>query len=294
MKTVKERANAKINLYLDVLSKREDGFHDIKTVMHSVTFGDEITVSARNSTESTVRLSVEGNRFLPTDGRNLAVRAAYLYLERAGLTADVEIKMVKRIPVAAGLAGGSTDAAAVLRALNKIFDKFFSITALNQIAAELGSDVVYCLYGKCALCEGRGELITKIKTRLDGYFAVIAISNEHMSTPTAYKALDVAFSDFDGSVASDGEEKFVKLINSLSQNSVDRDGLYNIFEAAVLPMCPGAEAIKKHLLREGALASMMSGSGPSVFGVFESFEDSKRACTALRRLGFKAYYARMI
>ncbi|MBO5945444.1 MAG: 4-(cytidine 5'-diphospho)-2-C-methyl-D-erythritol kinase [Clostridia bacterium] len=294
MKTVKERANAKINLYLDVLSKREDGFHDIKTVMHSVSFGDEITVNVKPSAQSSVRLTVEGNRFLPTDGRNLAVRAAYLFLEKAGLTADVEIRMVKRIPVAAGLAGGSTDAAAVLRALNKIFDKFFSIPALNAIASELGSDVVYCLYGRCALCEGRGELITKIKTRLDGLYTVIAISNEHMSTPTAYKALDVAFSDFDGTVISDGEGRFKSLINSLGENNVSADGLYNIFETAVLPMCPGATAIKARLLEEGAIAAMMSGSGPSVFGIFNTFEDSKRACMALRQAGFKAYYARMI
>lgn len=293
MKTIKERANAKINLYLDVLAKREDGFHDVKTVMHSVEFGDDITVTAEPAPETTVTISVAGNRFLPTDTRNLAVRAAYLFLERARLCAAVEIRMVKRIPIAAGLAGGSSDAAAVLRALNKIYGKLFSIPALNAIAAELGSDVVYCLYGKCALCEGRGEIITKVKTTLNMY-AVIAIANEHMSTPTAYKALDGVFSDFDGTKATGGEAYFDKLMTSLAKNCLDINGLFNVFEPAVLPMCPGAIAIKEKLMGKGARAAMMSGSGPSVFGIFDTLEDSKRACFELRADGYKAYYAKLL
>ncbi len=293
MMTIKERANAKVNLYLDVLAKREDGFHDIRTVMHSVTFGDELVISVEPSPETSVRISVGGNKYLPTDSRNLAVKAALLFLERAKITASIGISMKKRIPVAAGLAGGSSDAAAVLRALNKIYGRLFSIPALNSIAAELGSDVVYCLYGRCALCEGRGEVITKIRSNLN-YYIVIAIGNEHMSTPAAYKALDSLYSDFDGSCTTGGDELFGILMSSLKNNTVDEKGIFNVFEKAVLPLCPGAARIKSIFSSLGARAAMMSGSGPSVFGIFDTLSEAKAACFALRREGFKAYYAKFV
>ena len=290
MTTIKERANAKINLYLDVLSKREDGFHDIKTVMHSVRFCDEITVSSVPSPTPSVKIKVIGANFLPTDMRNLAVKAAYLFLERAKLSCEVTITMLKRIPVAAGLAGGSSDAAAVLRALNKIHSRLFSISALSSMASELGSDVAYCLYGKTALCEGKGEKITPLPSP-QGVAFVIAISNERVSTPGAYKELDVIYSDFSGQVKTKGEERYAKLISSLSRGEILPEGMYNIFEEAVLPKCNGASRIKAELLKLGARAAMMSGSGPSVFGVFDTVEEAKKACYALRDMRFKAYYA---
>ncbi len=293
MKTIKEKARAKINLYLDVLAKREDGYHDIKTVMASVSFGDDITVSVEPAPVSSVKMTVAGTKFLPTDSRNLAVRAAELFLERAKINAAVEIHMVKRIPIAAGLAGGSSDAAAVLRALNKLYGRLFSIPALNSIAAELGSDVVYCLYGKCALCEGRGEIITKIKTSVTSY-AVIAIGNEHVSTPQAYRALDAVYSDFDGTKSTGGDVHFVKLIDGLNKNCLDINGLFNCFETAVLPECPGATEIKSRLLALGATAAMMSGSGPSVFGLFDTLTAAKNATAELRKSGFKAYWCELV
>lgn len=290
MTTIKERANAKINLYLDVLSKREDGFHDVKTVMHSVRFCDEITVSSVPAEKSSVRIKVIGANFLPTDTRNLAVKAAYLFLERAKLSCEVNITMLKRIPVAAGLAGGSSDAAAVLRAMNKIHSKLFSISALSAMASELGSDVSYCLYGKTALCEGRGEKITTLPSPYGSAF-VIAIANERVSTPGAYKELDRIYSDFSGKIKTAGEEKYAKLMDSLKLGKILADGMFNIFEEAVLPRCEGASRIKAELLRLGAKGAMMSGSGPSVFGIFDSIEEAKRACYALRDMKFKAYYA---
>ena len=289
MTTIKERANAKINLYLDVLSKREDGFHEVKTVMHSVKFGDEITVTSLPSDKTTVKVNVIGARFLPVDSRNLAVRAAYLFLEKAKLNAEVTITLVKRIPIAAGLAGGSSDAAAVLRAMNKIYSKLFSISALSALASELGSDVAYCLYGKTALCEGRGEKITRMPVTIDAAF-VIAIANERVSTPGAYKELDTLYSDF-ASKKSLGESKYPALIDSLEKGKISPDGLFNIFEEAVLPGCEGASKIKAELLRLGAKGALMSGSGPSVFGIFDNIEQAKAACFALRDMKFKAYYA---
>ena len=292
MTTVKERANAKINLYLDVLSKREDGFHDILTVMHSLSFGDEITVTSVPAEKSVVRLKVVGAKFLPTDIRNLAVKAAYLFLERAKLTCEVNITLVKRIPVAAGLAGGSSDAAAVLRAMNKIHSKLFSISALSGIAAELGSDVAYCLYGKAAICEGRGERISRLQTDINEAF-VIAIANERVSTPGAYKDLDTLYNDFTVERV-DTKEIYDILLTSLKNGEIDACGLYNIFEDAVLTKCEGASKIKKELVRLGAKGALMSGSGPSVFGVFDSLDEAKRVCYALRNMNVRAYYATLV
>ncbi len=293
MRVVKEKANAKINLYLDVLSKREDGFHDIKTVMHSVSLYDTLTVSICDAVRASVRLSVSGNRFLPTDTKNLATRAAYLFLERGAISAAVDISLEKRIPIAAGLAGGSSDAAAVLRAMNRLFGKMFSQRALRSMAEELGSDVSYCLSGRTALCEGRGELITPISCDL-GLYLVIAIANEHVSTPSAYKTLDTIYSDFDGSVLTGGDARFTKLIDDLKKNTVTADGLFNVFEAAVLPTCSGAAKLKERMHALGAEAVLMSGSGPSVFGIFPTLEKAREVCAVLRTERYKAYYAKSL
>ena len=290
MTTIKERANAKINLYLDVIAKREDGFHEIKTVMHSVKFGDELTVTSIPAEKTSVRLNIIGAKFLPTDSRNIAVKAAQLFLEKAKLQCEVTITLVKRIPVAAGLAGGSSDAAAVLRALNKIHSRLFSISALSAIAAELGSDVAYCLYGKTALCEGRGEKITRISSDIKKFF-VIAIASERVSTPAAYKDLDIFYDDFLEKKETGAENKFSLLMESLSLGNINPESLFNVFENAVFPKCPGAEAIKTELINLGAKGSLMSGSGPSVFGIFDTLEGAKAACYALRKMKFKAYYA---
>ncbi|MBQ7333154.1 MAG: 4-(cytidine 5'-diphospho)-2-C-methyl-D-erythritol kinase [Clostridia bacterium] len=290
MRIQKERANAKINLYLDVVSTREDGFHDIKSIMHAVSLCDEISVKYIPSKTTYIRLFVEGNRFLPTDSKNLAYRAAALFLEKASLTAGIEITMHKNIPVAAGLAGGSADAAAVLKALNKIFGKLFSDKALSLIGAELGSDIPFCLYGKTALCEGRGEIVTKLPDSLKMHF-VIALGNEHVSTPTAYKRLDEIYSNFDGSVKTGGENRYSKLLDDMKNGILTQDALFNVFEPAVLQICPNAEKIKSQLSELGALATLMSGSGPSVFGVFSSKESALSAIKELHLCNVNAYYA---
>jgi 4-diphosphocytidyl-2-C-methyl-D-erythritol kinase len=290
MRIQKERANAKINLYLDVVSQREDRFHDIKSIMHTVSLCDEITVKYTPAKITNIRLFVEGNRFLPSDSRNLAYRAAALYLERASLTANIEISMRKKIPVAAGLAGGSADAAAVLKAMNKIFGKLFSDKALASIASELGSDIPFCLYGKTALCEGRGEIMTKLPDTLKMHF-VIAVGGEHVSTPTAYKRLDEIYSNFDGSVKTGGDSHYTRLLSDMKLGTLSEEGLFNAFEPAVLPICPNAEKIKATLKELGAIATLMSGSGPSVFGAFTDEISARLAEEKLRQNGINAHYA---
>lgn len=293
MNTVKERANAKINLYLDVIAKSDNGFHDVKTIMHSLDLYDTVTVSLTYASETEVKLYLKGNRHLPIDEKNIAYKAARLFLERANLSARVNITLEKRIPIAAGLAGGSSDAAAVLRAMNKICNHKFSAKMLYKIAAELGSDVPYCLYGKSALCEGRGEILTKLSDKLR-LFAVIAISSERMSTPIAYAELDRKFSNFDGSLASGGDAFYEKIIKSFEDGALRYDGLYNIFEEAIFPLCKGAEALKRKMIELGARATLMSGSGPSVFALFDDMEKANAACRRLRDEKILAYAAKSV
>lgn len=288
MRVVKERANAKINLYLDVIARREDGFHDIRTVMHSVSLFDELTIKYVPGATTNVRMVSDGVKYMPTDEKNLAVKAALLFLESAGIKAYVEIRLEKRIPIAAGLAGGSSDAAAVLRGMNRLTGRYFSEKALYKLAEALGSDVPYCLYGKTALCEGRGERITKLPDTLS-LNAVLAISGERVSTPSAYSKLDDLYSNFDGSRKTDGEKRLEFLIDELKSGEITERSLFNVFEEAVLADCERAAVIKRRMLELGARAALMSGSGPSVFGLFSDRESADAARDALRRDNITAY-----
>ena len=290
MISIKEYAYAKINLYLDVLSKREDGFHDIKTVMHTVSLSDDVTVSVKPSKSPTVRLSILGHPKLPTDSRNLAVKAAELFLSATLINAEVNIRLVKRIPVAAGLAGGSTDAAAVLRALNRAFKRPLTEKRLLELSAELGSDVPYCLIGGTALCFGRGERMERLPEKLKLHL-VVAVADEHVSTPAAYSELDSIFGDFKLPRDGANEALFNSLMESLKKGQIADDKLYNIFENAVFKTCFGAENIKTKMTELGATHALMSGSGPSVFGIFTSEREAVKAKDAFIKSGIRAYYA---
>ena len=290
MVAVKEYAYAKINLYLDVLSKREDGFHDIKTVMHTVSLADEVTVAVKPSARPRVSLSVVGHSKLPTDSRNLAVKAAELYLSATLISAEVNIRLVKRIPVGAGLAGGSSDAAAVLRALNKAFRRPLTEKRLLSLAAELGSDVPYCLLGGTALCFGRGEVIERLPQRLSLHL-VIALADEYVSTPSAYSELDRIYNNFDGERVDDSASLFDAVMGSVTSGISPSAKLFNIFENAIFPTCSKAERIKEHMLEQGATCSLMSGSGPSVFGIFKDKASAEAARDHFIKQGVRAYYA---
>ncbi len=284
-----ERAYAKINLYLDVRSKRADGFHELCTVMHSVSLADELALSL---TRGEPAVSFHSNAlFLPADRQNLAVEAAYRYMERTGFAARVRIDMKKIIPVAAGLAGGSSDAAAVLRAMNRANPAPIGMDALTEMAATLGSDVAYCLLGGTRLCLGRGELMTAVPFT-QTLHAVIAIHRrERVSTPAAFGKLDAVYRDFDGSVFFRQTEP-QQLAAQLSAGNVPlKDFMYNTFEEAILPQCPQAASFKAFLEEQGAYAAMMSGSGPSVFGLFASRRDAERAEKALKQAHPAAFAA---
>ncbi len=279
------RANGKINLYLDVLSDGSSGFHEIISIMQSVSLCDRVLLSAAKSSASSVR--IECNLpYIPCDERNIAYRAAMLLLEKAGIAAEVDIRLQKRIPVAGGMAGGSTDGAAVLATLNKLLGSPLPQNELLALAAKLGSDVPFCLLGKTALCEGRGEILTTIQNRAK-LLLLIVPSSESVSTPWAYAELDAMFGNFAGRKAQN-RPRLDRLTAALANG--DAEGvvanMYNIFEEAILPERPLALRAKELLLESGALGAMMSGSGPTVFGVFADAETRKKAEEVLKNSGY--------
>ena len=269
--TVQESACAKVNLFLDVVARRDDGFHDIKSVMHSVSLSDYLTISAEASDETSVILTtnIEG---LSVGEDNLICRAARSYLTRFGINARVNIALEKHIPIGAGLGGGSTDAAATLRGLRRIFG-LGSDDELLTICESLGSDVPFCFIGGTAVCTGRGERMEKCES--PDYHFVIAIGEERISTPKAYAALDKKYMNFthDGYTPREDVSK-----------------LYNIFESVT--DIDDVRNIKEIMIKNGAEAVLMSGSGPSVFGIFESEDQAKLACDALKSASYTAFVAR--
>ena len=293
MTSVKEFAYAKINLHLDVLDKREDGFHGVRTVMQTVTLADELTVSVKPSKKREISLRLLGGGKLPCDSRNLAYRAAELFLDTTLIESAVDIRLNKRIPVAAGLAGGSADAAATLRALNRLFRKPLTEKKLLALAAELGSDVPFCLIGGTALCLGRGEIVERLPSGLN-FNLVVAIADEHVSTPMAYSRLDELYDDFRAPRDSEAQAAFDSLMSSIELGTLVADKLYNIFENVIFKTCFEAESIKNSLLELGATHALMSGSGPSVYGIFNDKASAERAKDTLVSMGVNAYCAETV
>ncbi len=276
-----ENAYAKINLYLDVINKRADGFHDILSVMHTVSLCDRVKIEAITSDEREIRLSVIGAD-LPCDNRNIAYRAAEVYLDRSGVCSKINIEIEKNIPIGAGLAGGSTDAAATLRTLNRIYSRLTE-EELLKIAADLGSDVPFCLVGGSAICEGRGDIMTPVNIAEKSF--VIAIGEERVNTARAYGELDRLYSDFKDARPQD------TIKAELMQSNDITTSLYNIFED-VAP--DGVNRLKTRLTELSAAYVLMSGSGPSVFGIFDTPEQARMAADILNNEGYTAYFAKSV
>ncbi|MBQ9760897.1 MAG: 4-(cytidine 5'-diphospho)-2-C-methyl-D-erythritol kinase [Clostridia bacterium] len=283
-----ERANAKINLYLDVTSRRENGYHEIYSVMQSVSLCDLVTVDFRPAEHTTIRLCASGNDKMPTDCRNLAWRAAELFLQSTERRGEVTVSIEKHIPMAAGLAGGSTDAAAVLRALNRICGSPMTTEQLCTLGARLGADVPFCIVGGCAIAEGIGEILTPHKG-LDAQNLVVDCMGEGVSTPWAYGELDRIFEDCSTPRSKDAGKALADGLANGADTETLCASFYNIFESVVPNVQPYVDRLKAVMTEKGAVGAMMSGSGPSVFGVFDTPEAASDACLALRELGAAAF-----
>jgi 4-diphosphocytidyl-2-C-methyl-D-erythritol kinase len=270
--TIIENAYAKINLALDVLDKRPDGYHNIKSVMQTVSLCDRVTVTS--GTGEGIRVTCDCAA-LPQGQDNLAYRAAEVFFQETGKTCDgVDISIEKHIPSEAGLGGGSADAAAVLRAMRKLYDPMLPISRLQQMAAKIGSDVPFCVRGGTALIRGRGEEILKLSA-LPPCSVVLCKPELCCSTARMYALLDEKTVTYHPDTA--GLTKALEVQDR--QDISERIG--NVFEQ-ILP--PGSEifAIRAELLRLGARAACMSGSGSAVFGIF--FEDQAGASAAAQKL----------
>lgn len=279
MKTI-EHAGAKLNLSLDVLKKTPDGYHDLRMVMQTVEFGDDLEIEL---TEDGSFAIDPGQPYLPADSRNLALRAAKLFLDGAGLGA--RIRTVKRTPVCAGMGGGSSDAAAVLRALNRLTQAGKTDDDLREMALRLGSDVPFCVSGGTALAEGRGEILTPLDPMPDCAI-VICKPSFSISTPELFGRIDRRKSRLHPDTAG--------LIEALGAGDIGSAArrMYNVFEDVLDRRQSAIESIKSELLSKGALGAVMTGTGSAVFGVFEDDETAKTAHRALSAQYRECYLTR--
>ncbi|GER67649.1 4-diphosphocytidyl-2-C-methyl-D-erythritol kinase [Weizmannia acidilactici] len=277
------KAPAKINLSLDVLGKREDGYHEVEMIMTTIDLSDHLELSELRENEIKI---VSQNRFVPDDQRNLAYQAARLLKERYGIRQGVEIAIDKVIPVAAGLAGGSSDAAATLRGLNKLWNLGLSLDELAELGAEIGSDVSFCVYGGTALAKGRGEKITKLPAP-PNCWVILAKPPIGVSTAEIYKQLDLnqfVHPDINGMIEAIRGQDFQKICRLAG----------NVLESVTLKAYPQVAHIKTQMKRFGADLALMSGSGPTVFGLVQYDSRLQRIYNGLRGFCGQVFTVRLI
>ena len=280
-----EKAYAKLNLSLDVLSRMDDGYHDMKMVFQSISLCDDVEISIHEGTESSISTNL---KYLPCDASNIAVKAANAFFKAAGISGySAGIRLTKRIPVCAGMGGGSSDGAAVLRGLNRCVDYPLSGQDLVAISRGLGSDVPFCVVGGTALGCGRGEVLTELSPRPDCCF-VVCTPKFSVSTPELFKRIDckkIALRpDTDGIIAA---------LNSGDIYGVSRR-LYNVFEDVLPRGREDVEEIKFSLLDFGALGAAMTGTGSAVFGIFDSESKAKSAFSVLSKSYHDCFYAKPV
>ena len=273
MRETTERAWAKLNLSLDVTGRREDGYHDLAMLMQTVSVGDELRLRLRDDGKVFASSNL---RFIPGDERNLAVRAALRFFEALGISGQgLQIDIRKEIPVGAGMGGGSADAAAVLRGLNRLYDRPFSRAELERISPQIGSDVAFCVAGGTALAQGRGELLRDLRPMPDCFFALCK-PGFSISTPELYQKLDASPVRIHPDTAG-----LLAAVEAGDLRALCRR-MYNVFEDVDDRRLRTVAEIKGRLLDYRALGAIMTGTGSAVFGVFERAEDAERACESLR------------
>lgn len=275
MDEITVQAPAKLNLTLDVLGRREDGYHDLKMVMQSITLADRLTLRPGRAPGIQVSSSFH---FLPTGEKNLAGKAAVCFYQALGRPArDLDISITKHVPVCAGMAGGSSDAAAVLRALNRLEGDPFSPEELAHVGEAVGSDVPYCVLGCTALAQGRGEVLTPLSP-LPHCWVVACKPDFPVSTPELFARIDSCRirrrPDADGLMAALEQGDLMEVARRM----------YNVFED-VLPERQLARVadIKNTLIQQGALGANMSGTGPTAFGLFSSQSQAQAAYDVLKQ-----------
>ena len=271
MNSIKEYAYAKINLYLNITDKRDDGFHDLITIMQLVSLHDVVELKLNAKPQHYISFTNVDFPIEPT--KNLAYIAVEKFYERLNKpdACKVTINIKKKIPVASGLAGGSADAGAVLRGLNKLFNDPFTIDELCEIASEIGSDVPFCTKGGVQLCTSRGEVMSSMKG-LNHVYILLAQAGEKQSTAEQFKQLDDKFESY--TYDDETANNFLDLCSDLFGHRYDDSmgKMYNIFEE-LYKDDEKANLIKSIMLKRHGKFAMLSGSGPTIFGIYESDHD---------------------
>lgn len=274
MRQINLKAYAKINLGLDVLRRRENGYHDVRMIMQSVGLYDKLTLK-KTSKDEIVLTSNVGS--LPNNDKNLVYKAISLMKKECGITAGVKADLEKRIPMAAGMAGGSTDAAAALIGMNKLFDLSLSQEKLMELGVQIGADVPYCIMSGTALSEGIGEILTPLKPMPHCYI-LIAKPRISVSTRFVYENLEADklpyHPDIDG---------MIEAINGNDLKGV-ADRLSNVLETVTEKKYPIISQIKEAMIESGAMNSLMSGSGPTVFGIYEEKDTAMKALDKIKEI----------
>ena len=271
MNTIELKARAKINLSLDVLSKRSDGYHEVRMIMQTLELHDRVILK-----EISEGIEIQCNSpWVPSNNQNIAYKAAELIIRSYGIKAGVSININKRIPVAAGLAGGSSNAAAVLKGLNEMFLLGISEDELMMLGKQIGADVPYCIRGGTMLSEGIGEILTLL-SQMPKTPVVLVKPKIGVSTAWVYKNLDLENINQRPETNLLVEAIGNKDIKGLASNMV------NVLESVTIPKYPIIDEIKIKMIKSKALGSMMSGSGPTVFGIYEDDESAQSAWNLLK------------
>ena len=272
-------APAKINIGLDVIRRREDGYHEVKMIMQSIRLFDRLTLT--KTKEPGIKLTTNLS-YLPVNEDNLVYQSAKRLMDEFHLEGGLDIKLDKRIPVAAGKAGGSTDAASCMLAINDLYGLGLSNRHLMKRGVKLGADIPYCILKGTALSEGIGEKLSTIPA-MPSCYILIAKPNIHVSTKWVYTNLvldeHTNHPDIDGMLASMKKRDLLSLSNQIG----------NVLESVTIPAYPQIAAIKECMLQNGALGSLMSGSGPTVFGIFDDKDKAMAAKEKCRELPYRCF-----
>ncbi|MDZ5253161.1 4-(cytidine 5'-diphospho)-2-C-methyl-D-erythritol kinase [Clostridium sp. LIBA-8841] len=269
---MKMKAYAKVNIALDAIGKREDNYHLLRMIMQTVDLYDVIDIEKSN--DSSISISCN-KHYVPTDERNLAYKAAVLFRENFNIKGGVKISIKKNIPVAAGMAGGSTNAAAVLVMMNKLFKVNASLEELKELGLKIGADVPYCIEGGTALCEGIGEVITPLKP-FENKILVVLKPNFGVSTKEVYTNLDINKIRKHVNI-----EELIEAMENDDLNYVAKN-MKNVLENVTLKKHSVLKTIKEDMRRSGALGAMMSGSGPTVFAFFDDMLTAQKSFEFLK------------
>lgn len=278
-----EKAPAKINLSLDVLHKREDGYHEMEMIMTSIDLADRLTLKELEKDQ--IRIE-SNNGFLPLDQRNIAYRAAQLLKETFQIDKGVEIKIEKKIPIAAGLGGGSSDAAATLRGLNRLWDLNLSVEALAELGAQIGSDIPFCVHGGTAFATGRGDQLETLK-EVPQCWVVLVKPKKGISSWTIFEKLAVE------ELEHPETEKVLAAIEADDYELMARH-MANALEEVSIAKQPKIKTIKEKMLQFGADAALMSGTGPTIYSVCKNYSRAQRVYNGLKGFCNEVYLVRTL